>query len=126
MTYEKRVLKLYLREVIPAVIAFFVVLIIVIKLRPEDGHGGLLEFLPTLPLIFILVAIIRQYRRSDELFKRILLESFALGSLMLGLVLAIWGFGENAGWPELPTIYIAFAFSQFWVLFLPFIIRRYT
>lgn len=122
---KKSDIKLYMREFIPAMAAYFVILISVVKLRPGGGNSGLWELLPALPLIFVFLAIIRQYGRCDEFYKRIHSEAFALGAMTLGLLLTIWGFGENADWPEIPTIFIAPALVAFWGLFLPIILRRY-
>lgn len=118
-------LKLYMREFIPAMVAYLVILLMVVKQRPSGGNSGIWELLPALPLIFVFIAMIRQYGRCDEFFKRIHSEAFALGAMTLGLFVTIWGFGENAGWPEIPTIFIGPALLAFWGLFTPIMVWRY-
>jgi len=103
---------------------YVIVLSGVVATRPEAGWG-VLELLPTLPLLLGFWAIIRQYGRMDEFYQRIHSEAFALGALILGLAAIIWGFGENAGWPALPTIWITPALVGLWGLCLPLILRRY-
>jgi hypothetical protein len=103
---------------------YVVVLIGVVATRSEGGWG-VLELLPTLPLLLGIWAIIRQYRRMDEFFQRIHSEAFALGALILGLLAIIWGFGENAGWPAIPMIWVGPALVGLWGLCLPIVSRRY-
>ena len=124
-TGKKSDLKRYMIEFIPTMVAYLVVFTIVVKLRPEGGHAGLLEILPAVPLIFAFIAIIRQYGRCDEFYKRVHSEAFALGAMTVGLCVTVWGFGENAGWPVLSTMFIAPALLASWGLSLPIILRRY-
>jgi len=83
------------------------------------------EMAPVLPLILVFWAILRQYGRFDELYKRIHAEAFALGAMILGWGATVWGFAENAGMPPLPTIWIGPGLIAFWGLCLPLVVRRY-
>lgn len=108
-----------------SMLLYTVTLIGVIATRPHEGALALLELLPAVALLLGFWAIIRQYRRMDEFYQRLHSESFALGALLLGLGVMIWGFGENAGWPPLPTVWIAPALIGLWGLCLPLVMRRY-
>ncbi len=117
-------MKPYFIEFGGSMILYVIVLSGVVATRPESGWG-VWELLPTIPLLLGFWAIIRQYRRMDEYFQRIHSEAFALGALILGLAAIIWGFGENAGWPALPTIWVTPALVGLWGICLPLVSRRY-
>lgn len=101
------------------------VLMGVVASRPHEGITTYLELLPAIPLFLALWAILRQYKRFDEFYQRIHSEAFALGALILGTGVMAWGFAENAGFPELSTIWIAPALIALWGICLPIVMRRY-
>lgn len=118
----------YVAEFGAAMTGYVATIMLVVSARPFGGFKGdakLFELLPILPLLFAFWAIIRQYRRSDEFFKRIHAEAFALGAMVWGLAIMIWGFAENAGAAQLQTIFIAPGLLACWGLFLPLIVLRY-
>ncbi len=118
-------LKRYFFEFGGSMLAYTGVLIGVVMTRPHEGASRYLELLPTLPLLLGFWAIIRYYKRLDEYYQRIHSEAFALGALILGLGVMIWGFGENAGFPALSTMWIAPALIALWGICIPFVMRRY-
>ena len=122
-------MKKYGQEFGGAMIGYIGILIAVVATRPEGtshvGIARIIEILPAIPLIFAFWAIIRQFNRGDEFYKRIHAEAFALGALTWGLFIMIWGFAENAGAPVLPTMFIAPGLIALWGLSLPIIMRRY-
>ena len=127
-TKQLQHIKRYLLEFGGAMVAYCVILISVVSTRPkgfsvEDGRW--LELLPAIPLLLAFWAIIRQYKRMDEFYQRIHAEAFALGCMLLGLFLVIWGFAENAGAPQISTIFYCPVLIALWGLCLPFVIRRY-
>jgi len=74
----------YFYEFGGAMLSYMGVLCGVVMSRPHLGAYRLIELLPIIPLLFAFWAIIRQYRRMDEFYKRIHSEAFALGALILG------------------------------------------
>ncbi|WP_371396274.1 hypothetical protein [Fretibacter rubidus] len=117
-------MRAYTLEFGGAMVAYVGVLMGVIATRPHTGTEWV-EVLPAIPLLLGFWAIIRQYRRMDEFYKRIHAQAFALGAMILGLIVTIWGFAENAGVPALPTIWVGPALIALWGLCLPIVIRRY-
>ena len=116
----------YYREFVPAMLAYMVVLIGVVRADPQAGTAAAwLWLLPALPLLAVLWAILRQYERCDEFYKRIHSESFALGAIVVGAGCMIYGFAENAGLPRLPLMWVAPALLAGWGLSLPVVLRRY-
>lgn len=118
-------LKRYFFEFGGAMLAYMGVLVGVVATRPHEGTLRYLELLPTLPLFLALWAIIRYYKGMDEFYQRIHSEAFALGALILGLGVMVWGFAENAGFPELSTMWVTPALIGLWGLCIPIISRRY-
>ena len=107
---------------------YALVLFLTIPARDAAEPGlakSALALAPILPLIFVFGAILRQYARFDELMKRINAEAFALGAMLVGWGMTIWGFGVTAGWPALPLIWIGPALMGAWGLCLPIVLRRY-
>ncbi|WP_447155689.1 hypothetical protein [Nakamurella sp. GG22] len=72
----------YLREFIPGMVAYGVVLILVISLGGLDGTAPsrfVWAVLPALPLLWVLVAVVRHLHRLDDYQQRLLLDGFAVG-----------------------------------------------
>ena len=116
-------MKRYFIEFGSAMSLYAVVLISVIHWR--DSLPNIAQLLPAVPLLLAFWAIIRMYHRMDEFYQRVHSEAFALGALVTGVAVMIWGFAENAGVPALPTIFIGPAMIALWGLCLPIIIKRY-
>lgn len=118
----------YLGEFSCAMGAYLVVLFLTVPMKEAAEPGAFkmaLALAPTVPLIFVFWTVIREYGRRDEMAKKITAEAFSLGAIVLGFVLTFWGFAETAGWPELPTIFVAPGLFAFWALCLPIVLRRY-
>ena len=97
--------------------------------RVGDAEPGLIKMAlalaPVLPLILVFWAIMRAYYRSDEMHKRILTEAFAMGAMIFGWLLIIWGFAENGGAPQIPMVFVAPLLIGFWGLSMPIVMRKY-
>jgi hypothetical protein len=66
---------------------------------------GVLQYLvtlaPCIPIGFLIKAIERYFRDSDELERRILTEALAVGAAGTAIISLTYGFLENAGLPHL-------------------------
>ncbi|MDW3213871.1 MAG: hypothetical protein R8G01_07745 [Ilumatobacteraceae bacterium] len=96
----------YLREFIPAIVAFWVMLAVVSTTVDANTSGARLWVLvPVIPMIGVAVALYRAVQRADEYGRIVMLECMALGfgaamlaSMALGFLGGIgvaWTFG---GW----------------------------
>lgn len=103
---DKRQRDGYLREFIPAIVTFHIVLAIVLTTVDEQTSGARLwVLLPVLPMIGVAVALFRAVQRADEYGRIVMLECMALGfgaSMIvamalgfLGMIGVAWTFG---GW----------------------------
>ena len=97
--------------------------------RVDEAAPGLMKMTlalaPVFPLILVYLAIMRAYRRSDEMHKRIIREAFVMGAIIFGWLLIILGFAENGGIPKIPMVFIAPLLLGFWGICTPIVLRRY-
>jgi len=118
----------YFFELFGAFAIYAVVLFATIG-RVGDAEPGLtkmaLALAPVFPLILVFWAIMRAYYRSDEMHKRILTEAFAMGAMIFGWMLIIWGFAENGGAPQIPMVFVAPLLIGFWGMCMPIVMRKY-
>ncbi len=103
---DKRQRNSYLREFLPAIVTFWILLAIVLNLVDETTPGARLwVLLPVLPMIGVAIALYRATQRSDEYGRIVMLECMALGfgvSMIaamavgfLGMIDVAWTYG---GW----------------------------
>jgi len=120
--------KQYFFELFGAFAIYTVVLFVTIG-RIDDVQSGVtkmvLALAPVLPLILVFWAIMRAYKRSDEMHKRIIKDAFAMGAIIFGWLLIILGFAENGGAPKIPMVLIAPLLIVFWGLCMPVVLRKY-
>ncbi len=98
---DKRQRDSYLREFIPAIVTFWIVLAVV-EITVDAGTPGarLWVLLPVLPMIGVAVALYRAVRRADEYGRIVMLECMALGfgaSMIAAMALGFLG-GIGVAW----------------------------
>ena len=118
----------YLIEFSGAMTLYMMVLFATIG-RVDDAEPGLtklaLALAPVVPLGLAFWAIMRQYNRGDELMKRMAREAFAMGAMIFGWIIIIWGFAEIGGAPRIPMIFVGPLLLGLWGLCTPIVLRRY-
>jgi hypothetical protein len=102
--HEKRVAKIYLRELLGALVLYTIILMAAIAFgRPMD-EGVLRTAVLMSPMIGFgaaLWAIVRQIQRVDEYVRMRLLENVALAAAITAGLTFSYGFLETAGYPKL-------------------------
>ena len=91
--------KRYLREFIPAMLAYVVLIVLFGTLVPKTESVAwrvLLALLPLLPIVLAIRAIVRVIRDQDELERRIDLEAIAIAAMSTGFGYFSFGFLLNA------------------------------
>lgn len=95
----------YKIQVTVAMAAYVLVLFAVTwALNHVDLHGALryaVTLAPLVPIAFIVPAVARWFHDSDELERRIVTESFAIGAAVTAILSVTYGFLENTGLPHL-------------------------
>ena len=99
--------KRYLREFIPAMTGYTVLIVVSGFLAPKTENLPLrivLAILPLLPVLLAIRAMVRVLRDQDELERRIDLESFAIAAMATGF--GFFSFGllllADVGWQVRP------------------------
>ncbi len=65
-----------------------------------------IALIPVIPTIFVVIAVMRALRDSDELQQRIQLQAVTFSAIVTGLITFSYGFLENIGFPHLPSLFI--------------------
>jgi hypothetical protein len=95
----------YMIQVTVAMVAYVAILFTVMwALNRFDLHGILryaVTLAPLVPIAFLIPAIARYFRESDELERRIVTEAFAIGAGVTAILSVTYGFLENTGLPHL-------------------------
>jgi hypothetical protein len=100
--------KRYLREFIPAMLAYSVMVIISVWLLKHQVYPSLrivFAVMPVVPALFAMWAAIRYFRGLDELQRRIQFEGLAFSFLATCVIALTWGLLQNAGLPHADVIW---------------------
>jgi hypothetical protein len=102
--HEKRVAKMYFRELIAALVLYTVLLMAAITFGRPMAPGVLRTAVLLSPMIGFgaaIWAIVRQIQREDEYIRKRLLENIALAAAITAGLTFTYGFLETAGFPKL-------------------------
>lgn len=103
--FEKRVGKVYTREMLGALAVYIVLLLAANRIYPALSSDVLRTLVLVSPMIgfgLMIWAIARHLARIDEYMRRSLLESIALGAAITAGLSFTYGFLEEVGYPRLP------------------------
>jgi hypothetical protein len=119
--------KRYLKEFLPAMAAYAVMVPVSIWLLKGHEHSPLrfLAVLPVIPSAFAMWAAIRFFRGLDELQRRIQFEGLAFSFLATCLISLTWGFLQNAGLPHADVIWVTPLLIFLWGVGACIAARRY-
>ncbi|KRG63622.1 hypothetical protein ABB26_11410 [Stenotrophomonas humi] len=98
--------KRYTREVIIAMLAYVVLLVVsILLLKQVEGAPlrALIALLPVPPIVLVLRAMIRYIRDVDELQQRIELEAVSFATAFVSLVYLTGGFLQSAKVIDVPS-----------------------
>ncbi|MBV6397219.1 MAG: hypothetical protein HFACDABA_02827 [Anaerolineales bacterium] len=65
----------------------------------------IVALLPVIPIVFVVKAILRVARDSDELIQRIQFQAVMFSAITTGMLTFAYGFLENIGFPHFPAIW---------------------
>lgn len=71
------------------------------RLNPQGALRYALILAPLVPVALLVPAVVRYFRESDELERRIVTEAFAIGATVTAMLSVTYGFLENTGLPHL-------------------------
>ena len=96
----------YLREFIPAMVGYMVLLVVsMLLLKRVEDHAlrAVIALLPVAPIALTLRAIVRYIRDADELQRRIELEAVSLATALISLAYMAAGFLQLAKVIDIPS-----------------------
>jgi hypothetical protein len=89
----------YLREFIPAMLGYMIVLpisiVLLLRVDMPPVLQGAVALLPVLPMLFVMRAILRHMLRQDEMQQRIELQAVAITCALIGIATFSVGFLQN-------------------------------
>jgi hypothetical protein len=93
----------------------------------EAGRGWqvVVAMMPAVPMVFVLAAVVRLVRATDELCRQIYLESLAIAGGATALVAVSYGLIEGDGFPRMSAWWTYVIFMTAWAVATPFVRRRY-
>jgi hypothetical protein len=118
----------YLKEFAAAMLAYFVVLPVSIVVIQHHAHVWWrfpVALAPLIPLLLLLRAIVRFFRRLDELQRRIQLDALAFAFAGSALLTFTYGLLENVGFPRLSYGYVWSVMGALWGIGTAVAKRRY-
>lgn len=127
---QKQVHRRYLRDMLVAMVAYSIFLIASITILQQDwiqikAFVILISLAPAVPVAFVILAIMRALRDSDELQQRVQLMATSFSAAVTGLVTFSYGFLENVGFPKFPTFLVFPMLIAIWGISLGYFSRRY-
>ena len=102
--HEKRIAKIYFRELIAALALYTILLVAAINFGRSMAPGVLRTAILLSPMIGFgagIWAIVRQIQRADEYMRMRLLENVSLAAAITAGLTFSYGFLETAGFPKL-------------------------
>ena len=118
----------YAREFGLAMVAYGATLFLsiwLINTAPGAPWRFAIALLPMIPAIGVLVAVLRQLRRMDELQRQIQFEALAFAFAGTALITFGYGFVENVGLPHLNWFWVWPIMAILWAIGSALAARRY-
>lgn len=126
---QKQAMQRYMKEFLIAMAMYVLILIASVTLLNSVELARVWQIVvsvaPALPVVFVIIAILRLLRDSDELQQRVHLLATTFSAVLTGFITFSYGFLENIGFPKLPTFAIFPMLFLLWGLGLGYFTRRY-
>ncbi|MFN8411415.1 MAG: hypothetical protein U0Z26_03405 [Anaerolineales bacterium] len=126
---QNQVMKRYYKEFFSAIGAYTIVLIGSISiLKAFDLPKAaqiIIAIIPVLPIVFVIIAITRALRDSDELQQKVQYSAIMFSAVATGLITFSYGLLENVGFPPFPTIWVLPMMFMLWGFSLGYFWKKY-
>lgn len=119
----------YVLELVLCMLAYAVILILAIWMLRHIPLAGPLRYVvalaPVVPVVFLWLAILRYWGATDELERRVILESLGVAGAITALLAVTYGFLEGVGFPFLSAWWTWAVFMGAWLVGRIFVSRYY-
>ncbi len=126
---QNQVFKRYYKEFLLSMTAYVIVLIASISILKQFELPRSIQIIialtPIIPTIFVIVAIIRGLRDSDELQQKVQFNAIMFSAIATGLITFSYAFLEGIGFPKFPTIWILPIMFFLWGISLGYFWKKY-
>jgi len=126
---QKQVMRRYNKELIGASIIYAIVLIVSITVLKQYEFSKfwqiVISIAPSIPVAFVIIAMMRLLIYSDELQQRIQLLATALSAALTGFITFSYGFLENVGLPKFSTFLVFPMLIAIWGISLSYFGKKY-
>lgn len=113
-------MKRYLAEMALALAVYAIMLAISLRLLAhgleDQATRVAVSLLPMIPAAFLCWVVLRQFRRLDEMQRKLQFEALVLSFAGTALVTVGYGFLENAGFPRLSMFAVLPLMCAFWMV----------
>ena len=125
----KQAMQRYLKEFLFAMFLYALFLIVSITLLKNYEFSRVWQIVisitPVLPIIFVMIALMRLLKDSDELQQRVNLLATTFSAVLTGLLTFSYGLLENIGFPKMPTFAVFPMLFVLWGIGLGYFTNRY-
>lgn len=126
---QDQVQKRYFKEFYLSITAYVIILFASISILKKFEFSGVVQgviaLTPVVPIIFIIIAIMRGIKDSDELQQKVQLNAIMFSAVTTGLITFSYGLLEGVGFPPFPAIWVLPMMFIFWGFSLGFFWKRY-
>ena len=126
---QNQVFKRYYKEFLLSMTAYVIVLIASISILKQFELPRSIQIIialtPIIPTIFVIAAIIRGLRDSDELQQKVQFNAIMFSAITTGLITFSYAFLEGIGFPKFPTIWILPIMFFLWGISLGYFWKKY-
>jgi cation transport ATPase len=116
---HRRAARSYAREFGAAMAAYALTVLgtsLWLDAHPEAPLRLAVALLPVIPVVFVVIAAVRFYRRQDELLQRRQVEALAFAFVATALVVITYGFLETVGFPRLSAWWTWSTMAVLWCI----------
>jgi hypothetical protein len=94
-------------------------------LHASERWQIVVALLPFIPVVFLFAAVVRLLRGTDELYRRIIVESLAIAGGATALLAVTYGLIESDHFPHLSAWWTYSTFMVAWLIAQFFVRRQY-
>lgn len=126
---QNQVMKRYYKEFFLSIAAYVIVLIGSISILKgfefTQPVQTIIALTPVVPIAFVIIAIMRALKDSDELQQRVQFSAVIFSAVATGMITFSYGLLEGIGFPPFPTIWVLPMLFMFWGFSLGYFWKKY-
>jgi hypothetical protein len=126
---QAEIFKRYYKEFGIAMTVYVITVIasvtVLTKFEFPQAIRAVIALTPVVPTIFVIIAIMRALRDSDELQQKVQFNAIVFSAVTTGMITFGYGFLEGIGFPKFPTIWILPMIFGLWGMGLGYFWKKY-